>query len=68
MSRDDRVPCPSCGHKPAVLFSSAEGWVVMCLRWDCQAPPRTRESSVNRGDVVQAWNKQHGGDKQPGRS
>ena len=63
MPRDDRKPCPSCGHLPAVLFSSAEGWVVMCLRWDCQSAPRTPKHGKNRGDVVQAWNDEYGGEQ-----
>jgi len=46
-----------------VLFSSAEGWVVMCLRWDCQSAPRTPKHGKNRGDVVQAWNDEYGGEQ-----
>lgn len=56
MPKTDITPCPSCGYKPAVLFSVAAGWVVMCLRYNCENPPRVTKPGKSRGDVVERWN------------
>ncbi len=56
--REPLKPCPSCGHKPSILFSSTAGWVVMCLRWNCEHPARSNEPGPNQGDVVAAWNRE----------
>ncbi len=58
MTDEKLAACPSCRHKPAVLYSAKHGWVVMCLRWNCQAPKRTTGTSQNRGDVVRSWNEE----------
>ncbi len=59
MPKSDLSACPYCGYKPAVLFSSTNGWVVMCLRYNCPHPPRVMEEpKSSRGDVVVAWNEQ----------
>ena len=63
--REPHTPCPSCGHKPSILFSSTAGWVVMCLRWNCEHPSRSNEPGPNQGDVVAAWNEERKQRPQP---